>query len=93
MDGKVEYFVAAPAVRNKSSETFAVMPLVFRSFSKSDRPRAWKSCDLRIQSTLPVLGIDDSSISKGDYSSEDGSSKSERLVRVSMVLTTSYDGE
>eukprot|EP00533_Pseudo-nitzschia_delicatissima_P003670 CAMPEP_0116108408 /NCGR_PEP_ID=MMETSP0327-20121206/16769_1 /TAXON_ID=44447 /ORGANISM="Pseudo-nitzschia delicatissima, Strain B596" /LENGTH=775 /DNA_ID=CAMNT_0003601317 /DNA_START=329 /DNA_END=2656 /DNA_ORIENTATION=- len=79
MEGKVEYFVAAPA-----SETDEVKPLVFRSFSKLDRPRAWKNCDLRVQTTLPLLGIDESLISKD--------SKTERLVRVSMILKNS-DGE
>ena len=79
MDGEVEYYVPASATR----------PLIFRSFSKADRPKAWKGCDLRIQSTIPVLGIDPS-ISKD----AEGSDKSERLIRVSMALRDSDgDGE
>ena len=82
MSGEVEYFVSAPVDR----------PLVFRSFSKADRPRAWKGCDLRIQTTIPVLGVD-SSVSKDDHSGgREGSDKSERLIRVSMKLRSS-DGE
>ena len=93
MNGEVEYFIAAPAFQQENSESFAVRPLVFRSFSKSDRPRAWKNCDLRIQTTLPVLGIDDSSISKdGDFSGE-GSNTSERLIRISMKLRNSNSEE
>jgi hypothetical protein len=84
MDGKVEYFVQATA-----------RPLVFRRFSKTDRPKAWKNCDLRIQSTLPVLGIDDSSIgseSKLEHSESERYTNSERLIRVSMALRN-RDGE
>lgn len=87
MDGEVEYFVPAPAVGEDNPETSAIKPLVFRSFSKADRPKAWKGCDLRIQSTIPVLGIDPS-ISKD----AEGSSESERLIRVSMALRSS-DGD
>ena len=93
MDGEVEYFVAAPVFWEKVSETFVVRPLVFRNFSKSNRPRAWKNCDLRIQSTLPVLGIaDDSSIRKEDHSDGNESVNPDRIVRVSMALK-SCDGE
>ena len=88
MDGEVEYFVPTPAVGEDSPETSTIKPLVFRSFSKADRPKAWKGCDLRIQSTIPVLGIDPS-ISKD----AEGSSKSERLIRVSMTLRADGDEE
>jgi hypothetical protein len=78
MDGKIEYFVEATA-----------RPLVFRRFSKTDRPKAWKNCDLRIQSTLPVLGIDDTSIGNGsklEHSESESCTNSEHLIRVSMAL-------
>ncbi len=87
MDGEVEYFVSAPAIGEENSGTCATRPLVFRSFSKADRPKAWKGCDLRIQSTIPVLGIDPS-IPKD----AEGSDKSECLIRVSMALRNS-DGD
>ena len=84
MDGEIEYFVAAPA-----SDDDAVKPLVFCSFSKANRPRAWKSSDLRIQATLPLLAIDESSISKDGG---EGHTKAERLIRVSIALRNG-DGE
>ncbi len=86
MDGKVEYFVAASA-----AAIDAVKPLVFRSFSKVDRPKAWKNCDLRIQTTLPLLGVDDSNVSKDDNSTRECSDKMEHLIRVSMALKNCDD--
>ena len=44
MDGNVEYFVTMPTRFDKENGNFIPTPLVFRKFSKADRPRAWKSC-------------------------------------------------
>jgi hypothetical protein len=88
MDGTIEYFIAAPAYREEASGTLVPRPLVFRSFSKSDRPRAWKNCDLRIQTTLPVLGVNNSANSKTEHSDDKAQYiNSECLIRVSITLT------
>ena len=93
MDGNVEYFVSAPTWFDEDIGDFIPRPLVFRQFSKADRPRAWKNCDLRIQSTLPVLGNDviasntvKDLIGSGLTNEVDGETQTnlERLVRVSI---------
>ena len=88
MEGEVEYFVTASV-----TGTDAVQPLVFRSFSKADRPKAWKNCDLRIQTTLPLLGVDDSKVSNNDKATGEGFDKTEHLIRVSMALKQCDDEE
>jgi hypothetical protein len=51
MYGNLQYFLTVPIV----NET--IQPLVFVSgFQKSYRPKAWKNCDLKIQTFLPILG-------------------------------------
>jgi hypothetical protein len=59
MEGKIEYHIEAPTVYDNESGHFRPRPLVFRKFTKADRPQAWKQCDLRVQSTLPLLGNDE----------------------------------
>ena len=86
LDGRVEYFLSAPTFLDESSNSFIPKPLVFRTFSKTNRPRAWKSCDLRIQSTLPVLGINDSNGGGSDNAPQ-------RLIRVSMALRNPGDDD
>ena len=56
MNGKIEYFITSPTwyVDGK----FSPRPLVFCHFTKATRPAAWKSCDLKVQQTLPILGND-----------------------------------
>lgn len=60
MKGKIEYYVEASTIFDNESRRYVPQPLVFRKFTKVDRPQAWKQCDLRIQSTLPLLGNDES---------------------------------
>jgi len=95
MDGNVEYFIDSPTWFDKYANDFIPRKLIFRQFSKTDRPRAWKNCDLRIQSTLPVLGNDviASNFIKDSTGTElthnvDGEMKSnpERLIRISIQL-------
>ena len=53
MRGEIRYAIEVPI------ENSIVRPLVFVSeFAKQSRPRAWRSSDLKIQATLPVLGND-----------------------------------
>jgi len=90
MEGNVEYFITAPTRFDKESGNAIPIPLVFRQFSKADRPRAWKSCDLRIQSTLPVLGNDKDMVGSGLIEEVEVNGEkqthTERLIRVSISL-------
>ena len=90
MDGKVEYVVAAPTQKEKATGGFVPKPLIFRHFSKVDRPKAWKNCDLRVQTTLPVLGTDVPA-RYGVYGPEEVGVEEtigpECLIRVSIVLS------
>jgi hypothetical protein len=50
MEGRIEYYTRVPA---------SCRPLVFTTFVKCNRPRAWKGIDTKIQDTLPLLGNDE----------------------------------
>ena len=97
MDGCVEYFISAPTWFDKHHDNFIPRPLVFRQFSKTYRPRAWKNCDLKIQKTIPVLGNGPitkkyDATSGSDFTQElDDEIKTnpERLIRISIQLTES----
>eukprot|EP00545_Synedropsis_sp_CCMP1620_P006697 CAMPEP_0119010016 /NCGR_PEP_ID=MMETSP1176-20130426/4735_1 /TAXON_ID=265551 /ORGANISM="Synedropsis recta cf, Strain CCMP1620" /LENGTH=736 /DNA_ID=CAMNT_0006962609 /DNA_START=304 /DNA_END=2514 /DNA_ORIENTATION=+ len=57
MSGDITYYLNAPMYES------VVPPLVFVSgFEKQSRPLAWKSTDLKLQSTLPLLGNDKESV-------------------------------
>ena len=93
MNGEIEYFLMAPAVCKEDTKTIVAKSLVFRKFSKTDRPRAWKNCDMRIQSTLPILGIDNSSRLEVEKRDNEGYNISEVLIRVSIALHNSNSDE
>lgn len=57
MNGHIDYFIQSPSWR--IDDSFQALPLVFCRFKKPYRPLAWKSSDLKVQSTLPLLGNDD----------------------------------
>ena len=57
MQGSIEYHLQLPICDKSSSPN----PLVFvRGYTKPTRPAAWKSLDLKIEQTLPLLDIDHS---------------------------------
>ena len=58
MEGKIDYYVEVPTWQSNDG-TFEARPLVFTNFTKANRPKAWKSTDVRLQETLPLLGNDD----------------------------------
>jgi hypothetical protein len=60
MDGSIEYHVSAPTWQEQNS--FVPRPLVFSQFTKTSRPTAWKNSDLKIQTTLPLLGNDETAV-------------------------------
>eukprot|EP00980_Cylindrotheca_fusiformis_P022144 scaffold9041_cov171-Cylindrotheca_fusiformis.AAC.4 len=82
MDGHIEYFIQSP---NWNIEgRFQPRPLKFCRFRKPHRPAAWKNTDLKVQSTLPLLGNDD--IANGAIGNEKEETNSASLVRVVLSL-------
>lgn len=85
MEGNIEYYIESPTWYLGGG--FQPRPLVFCDFKKADRPMAWKNSDLKIQSTLPLVGND--SIATGALQSpqtHDGEPNPTRLVRVVIRL-------
>lgn len=85
MEGNIEYYIETPTWYVDGN--FQPRPLVFCVFKKANRPVAWKNADLRIQSTLPLVGND--SVAVGALESpktHDGKANPTRLVRVSIRL-------
>jgi hypothetical protein len=60
MDGSIAYHVSAPTWQEQGS--FVPRPLVFSQFTKTSRPTAWKNSDLKVQTTLPLLGNDETAV-------------------------------
>ena len=61
MDGSIEYYIEARTWQTEDG-SFEPRPLVFTSFTKQTRPRAWKNADAKIQDRLPLLGNDDKAV-------------------------------
>lgn len=58
MEGELEYYLSVPT--KLDGDVYVPQRLVVSpEFSKASRPSAWKNTDLKIQSTLPILGIDE----------------------------------
>jgi hypothetical protein len=89
MNGHIEYFIESPSWHTDG--VFQPSPLVFCRFKKPYRPAAWKSSDLKVQSTLPLLGNDDTAngaINNPQVHIKDGKEEMNptRLVRVVLTL-------
>lgn len=85
MEGNIEYYVESPTWRIDCK--FQPRPLVFCVFKKADRPMAWKNSNLKIQSTLPLVGND--AIATGALQTPqtyEGKQNPTRLVRVVIRL-------
>lgn len=85
LKGRFDYYLNVPAVRDGND--FKPKPLVFRTFKKSTRPRAWKGVDVKIQETLPLLGHDDSLESAEKEVATDEVSP-QYLVKISYRMTS-----
>lgn len=94
MEGRIDYYLECPCISGgANSDQFRLTrPLVFREFRRVDRPIAWKSADLRIQSTLPILG-NQSSDDDGTDCDLSGACGKEGMavVRVSILLRNPGD--
>lgn len=66
MKGSITYYIAAPVNDGESLPN----PLVHfeEGFSKPSRPAAWKGFELKVESTLPLLGIDQSKLDNNSLS-------------------------
>ncbi len=81
MGGDIQYFLRVPVI----SGTVMPCPLVrIKGFTKPTRPAAWKGLDLKVESTLPLLGVDHTHCN--DVSEE--VTISFALVRVRLVLNS-----
>jgi len=77
--GKVEYHMKVPLINGKSP-----CPLVrVNGYTKSTRPKSWKGVDLKVESTLPLLGVDHSVLENETASNCDDIWA---LVKVQLVL-------
>lgn len=82
MSGDIQYHLNVP-VKIGANEP---RPLVrVAGFTKFNRPAAWKGVDLKVETTLPLLGVDQSVVSDADMSGHQDKDKY-ALVRVNLVL-------
>lgn len=85
MSGVITYYIAAPIMNAESLPS----PLVhFESgFTKPSRPPAWKGFDLKVEGTLPLLGIDQSKLDNNSLSfSAEDYGKTWHLAKVHLQL-------
>ena len=66
MDGRIEYYLEVPTVLRDHEYVLRPLMLLSEGFSKQSRPSAWKGSDLKIQSTLPLLGMPKTDNNKDD---------------------------
>ncbi|KAG7337842.1 tRNAIle-lysidine synthetase [Nitzschia inconspicua] len=83
MNGKIEYYLEVRAVSDTSHSPSL---LVFGQFNKSNRPEAWKNSDLKIQSTLPLLCIDNANEDTNNQDTDGSPTTTTTLIRVSLEL-------
>lgn len=83
MDGCIEYHVKTPCCSSQGgSDDANPRPLVFcGEYNRQSRPQAWKKSDLKIQSTLPLLGYDKEAVK----AMTDAETHSWVLVRVTIT--------
>lgn len=60
MEGSIEYFLSVPTWQ--VNNTYEPRPLVYTSFLKETRPKAWKNIDMKIQDVLPLVGNDEQAL-------------------------------
>mmetsp|Transcript_25543 Transcript_25543/g.52705 ORF Transcript_25543/g.52705 Transcript_25543/m.52705 type:complete len:981 (+) Transcript_25543:126-3068(+) len=83
MAGNVQYFISAPI----EGEGESPLPLsIVPGFTKTTRPMAWKGSDSKVESTLPLLGVDVSRVCTDIESDAEGFGKSWVLVKVNLSL-------
>jgi hypothetical protein len=84
MDGDIQYYLNVPALSGATEPR----PLVrVAGFTKPTRPAAWKGFDLKVESTLPLLGVDPSVMADADISGHEEYDKN-LLVRVHLFLNS-----
>jgi tRNA(Ile)-lysidine synthetase-like protein len=82
MSGDIQYYLNVPIISGTE-----LCPLVrVAGFTKPTRPIAWKGLDLKVESTLPLLGVDQYAMANIDCSNIQNDKTSFALVRVSLVL-------
>jgi len=75
MEGDISYFLKVPMA---SGATMPCPLARVKGFTKPTRPAAWKGFDIKVETTLPLLGVDQSVL--------DGDSSEWALVKVHLFL-------
>lgn len=78
MGGNISYYLKVPL---KNSGGIPQLSIVDH-FSKSNRPKAWKATDMKIENTVPILGLDLSDGIECDFQCS-----STVIVKVTLNLT------
>ncbi|KAL9185409.1 hypothetical protein ACHAXT_003186 [Thalassiosira profunda] len=83
MAGDVQYFLKVPL----GGESSLPCPLIrVRGFTKPTRPAAWKGFDLKVESTLPLLGVDQSEPENASSNSLQEFGKTWTVAKVRLLL-------
>ena len=81
MSGEIEYYLKVS--RTKGGQ---LQPLILvDKFTKETRPYCWKNCDLRVEATLPLLGID-TKTEQTDTEKANLNNNNTELVKISLKL-------
>ena len=81
MTGEVKYCLKVPLVSGTATPHALIR---VNGFTKPTRPQAWKGLDLKVESTLPLLGVDQSVLNDDTISQE--YERTWALVRVQLLL-------
>ncbi|KAL7541249.1 hypothetical protein ACHAXR_010754 [Thalassiosira sp. AJA248-18] len=83
MAGDIQYYMKVPIV----SEASRPQPLIrVKGFTKSTRPAAWKGFDLKVECTLPLLGVDQSVLANEATSGPQEFGKTWTIAKVHLLL-------
>jgi len=84
MGGDIQYYLSVPVTSGASLPR----PLVrVAGFTKPTRPAAWRGFDLKVESTLPLLGVDPSVIADANIPGhQECENEKNLLVRVHLLL-------
>ena len=80
MTGGIQYYMKVPIIGGGSPCPLARIS----GFTKPTRPAAWKAVDLKVESTLPLLGVDESTVDETNGPQQFG--KTWTIVRVRLLL-------
>ncbi len=84
MSGNIQYYVKV-----LETDTNHIQPLtLIEKFTKDTRPISWKNVDLKVESTLPILGND---VGTTKILADSSKSSKTRLARVTLSMNTTVE--